>query len=57
MALNMSRKESNDEIIFKESGSLQEKVLFFLAENPDNHKQSIQHGIEHPVLFLTILNC
>jgi DNA-binding PadR family transcriptional regulator len=23
-------------------------VLFFLAENPDNHKQAIQQGIKHP---------
>jgi DNA-binding PadR family transcriptional regulator len=29
-------------------GSLQEKVLFFLAENPRNHKQAIQKGIEYP---------
>jgi DNA-binding PadR family transcriptional regulator len=31
----------------KNLGSLQEKVLFFLAENPDNHTQGIQKGIEH----------
>ena len=43
----MSFKKSDD-IIFKELGSLQEKVLFYLAENPDNHKQGIQKGIEHP---------
>jgi DNA-binding PadR family transcriptional regulator len=43
----MSRKVSDD-IIFKELGSLQEKVLFYLAENPDNHKQGIQQGIAHP---------
>ena len=27
---------------------MQEKVLFFLAENPENHKQGIQQGINHP---------
>ena len=43
----MSRKESDD-IIFKELGSLQEKVLFYLAENPENHKQGILQGIAHP---------
>jgi DNA-binding PadR family transcriptional regulator len=32
----------------KNLGSLQEKVLFFLAENPDNHTQNIQKGIGHP---------
>jgi DNA-binding PadR family transcriptional regulator len=32
----------------KNLGSLQEKVLFFLAENPDNHTQNIQKGIRHP---------
>jgi DNA-binding PadR family transcriptional regulator len=37
-----------DDIAFKELGSLQEKVVFFLAENPENHKQAIQKGIEHP---------
>lgn len=37
-----------DDIAFKELGSLQEKVVFFLAENPHNHKQAIQKGIEHP---------
>ncbi len=31
----------------KNLGTLQEKVLFFLAENPDNHTQGIQKGIEH----------
>jgi DNA-binding PadR family transcriptional regulator len=48
MVLDMSKKESYDEIVFKELGSLQEKVLFFLAENPDNHKQTIQQGIQYP---------
>ena len=43
----MSRKESDD-IIFKELGSLQEKVLFYLAENPEHHKQGILQGILHP---------
>jgi len=43
----MSRKTKSN-IIFKELGSLQEKVLFFLAENPENHKQGIQQGINHP---------
>jgi DNA-binding PadR family transcriptional regulator len=41
------RKEK-DNIVFKELGSLQEKTLFFLAENPENHKQGIQQGINHP---------
>jgi DNA-binding PadR family transcriptional regulator len=44
----MSEKEVKDDIIFKELGNLQEKVLFFLAENPENHKQGIQQGINHP---------
>ena len=43
----MTDKNSKD-IIFKELGSLQERVLFFLAENQDNHKQAIQQGIQHP---------
>lgn len=43
----MTYKNSND-IIFKELGKLQEKVLIYLAENPDNHKQAIQQGIQHP---------
>jgi len=29
-------------------GSLQQKSLYFLAENPENHKQAIQQGINHP---------
>jgi DNA-binding PadR family transcriptional regulator len=41
------RKEK-DNIVFKELGSLQEKTLFFLAENPENHKQGIQQGVNHP---------
>lgn len=32
----------------KELGSLQLKILIFLAENPKHHKQSIQKGIKHP---------
>jgi DNA-binding PadR family transcriptional regulator len=40
-------KKTGD-ILFKKLGSLQEKVLFFLAENPENHKQGIQQGINHP---------
>jgi DNA-binding PadR family transcriptional regulator len=47
MVMNMPRKITNN-IIFKELGSLQEKILFFLAENPENHKQGIQQGINHP---------
>jgi DNA-binding PadR family transcriptional regulator len=47
MVLNMPRK-TKDNIVFKELGSLQEKILFFLAENPENHKQGIQQGINHP---------
>jgi hypothetical protein len=33
----------------KELGNLQEKILFYLAENPDKHKQAIQKGINHPL--------
>jgi hypothetical protein len=36
------------EIQIKELGNLQERVLFFLSENPDNNKQAIQKGISHP---------
>jgi DNA-binding PadR family transcriptional regulator len=43
----MTNKISNDENIFKELGSLQEKVLFSVTENPQNHKQAIQQGIKH----------
>jgi DNA-binding PadR family transcriptional regulator len=38
----------NDILNLKKLGTLQEKVLFFLAENPENHKQAIQKGINHP---------
>jgi DNA-binding PadR family transcriptional regulator len=44
----MSEKISRNENIFKELGSLQEKALFFIAENPKNHKQNIQKGINYP---------
>lgn len=37
-----------NDIAFKELGNLQEKIVFFLAENAENHKQAIQKGIEHP---------
>ena len=47
MVINMTLKDSKD-IIFKELGSLQEKVLFYLAQNPENCKQAIQQGIQHP---------
>jgi DNA-binding PadR family transcriptional regulator len=47
MVINMTYKDSKD-IIFKELGSLQEKVLLYLAQNPENCKQAIQHGIKHP---------
>jgi hypothetical protein len=41
----------------KELGNLQEKILFFLAENPDKHKQAIQKGINHPLdQYSSILN-
>jgi DNA-binding PadR family transcriptional regulator len=40
-------KKTND-LTFKELGSLQEKVLFFVAENPEKHKQGIQQDINHP---------
>jgi len=44
----MPEKITGDENLFKELGSLQEKVLFFLAENSENHKQAIQQGTNHP---------
>jgi DNA-binding PadR family transcriptional regulator len=44
----MPQKKFSERMTFKELGSLQEKALFYLAENPDNHKQGIQQGIEHP---------
>lgn len=44
----MSEKIFGKENIFKELGSLQQKALFFLAENPDKHKQAIQQSINHP---------
>ena len=34
--------------VFKELGNLQEKALFYLAQNPESHKQAIQHGLKHP---------
>jgi DNA-binding PadR family transcriptional regulator len=43
----MTYKGSKD-AIFKELGSLQEKILFYLAQNPENHKQAIQQGLKHP---------
>ena len=51
--------KKNDDILFKELGSLQEKVLFFLAENPENHKQGIQQGINHPAvtIWLSLKSC
>ena len=53
----MPRKKSNEQIIFKQLGSLQEKVLFYLAENPKNHKQAIQQGINHPAdQYSSVLN-
>ncbi len=48
MVSNMSSKEPNRVIDLGELGSLQKKVLFFLAENPDKHKQAIQQGIRYP---------
>lgn len=45
----MPKKEFDpNHIIFQELGPLQEKIVFFIAENPENHKQAIQKGIEHP---------
>jgi hypothetical protein len=44
----MSNKENKYPTI-KELGNLQEKILFYLAENPDKHKQAIQKGINHPL--------
>ena len=43
----MSSNEPN-ELQIKELGHLQERVLFFLSENPDQNKQAIQKGISHP---------
>jgi hypothetical protein len=43
----MSDKENKYPTI-KELGNLQEKILFYLAENPGKHKQAIQKGINHP---------
>lgn len=41
----------------KELGTLQEKVLYYLAENPDKCKQAIQKGIDHPAdQYASILN-
>jgi hypothetical protein len=40
--------KKTDDIIFRELGNLQEKVLFYLAENPEKNKQAIQQGINHP---------
>lgn len=42
------KKEEINSINFKELGKLQEKVLFYLAENPDKHKEAIQKGINYP---------
>ena len=36
------------DINLKDLGSVQQKVLFFLAENPDEHKQAIQQGLKYP---------
>lgn len=44
----MSKNQDSDLSYFKELGSLQETVLFFLAENPNMHKQAIQKGIGYP---------
>jgi DNA-binding PadR family transcriptional regulator len=44
----MAKAMGNNILNIKKLGPLQEKVLFFLAENPDNHKQAIQKGINHP---------
>ena len=45
----MSKKSiSRSDIAFQELGALQEKIVFFLAEYPENHKQAIQKGIGHP---------
>lgn len=44
----MSKNQDNDISYFKELGSLQEKVLFYLAENPNKNAQEIQNGIEYP---------
>ena len=45
----MPNEEPNEKIIFKELGPLQQKALFYLAENPNNFKQTILKGIQHPL--------
>ena len=48
--LKTPKKEPKKEIVFKELvGSLQKEALFYLAENPDNCKQAILKGIQHPL--------
>jgi hypothetical protein len=44
----MSQK-TPEKAILKELGCLQEKVLFYLAKNPEKHKKAIQQGINHDV--------
>jgi len=44
----MPKKEAVDEFRFKELGSLQEKILFHLAENPEQNAQKIQKKIDYP---------
>ena len=46
--IETSKKINSQENIFKELGSLQQRALYFLAENPEKHKQAIQQGINHP---------
>ena len=52
----MSVNEPN-KLQIKELGTLQERILFFLSENPDTNKQAIQKGISHPLdQYASILN-
>lgn len=44
----MSKEKSKDLTYFKDLGTLQEKILFHLAENPNKHSQEIQKGLEYP---------
>jgi DNA-binding PadR family transcriptional regulator len=53
----MATTMQNNILNIKKLGTLQEKILFFLAENPDNHKQAIQKGINHqPDQYSSILH-
>jgi hypothetical protein len=42
------KKNDSNLMELKELGSLQQKIVFYIAENPESHKQEIQQGINHP---------